>query len=193
MAFILTAVNPCCFRSAAASRTALGWSPPTQPYTRRRSRTLPPNNCQMGTPSFLPLISHNAMSSPESADYRFDASVVGGALWREISAHHQDWTTAVEARSVGRLPNVLDAICVPVHKTGSKVTQGAFDCFGVSFEGGFAPSDEPLCGFDTHEKPSRRDAEELEGESVYVRTAALRRCGDEHAPRFLRSGLPWRW
>lgn len=133
------------------------------------------------------------MSNPESADCHFPghASVVGGLLdeKRFAQAHHQDWTTAVEARSIGHLPDVLDPVCVPVDETGSEVTKGAFDCFGVSLEGGFAPSDEPVCGFDTHEKPAWRDAEKLdidqEGEAIKV--------GNEHVPRFLRSGLSQRW
>ena len=45
------------------------------------------------------------------------------------------------ARSVGRLPNVLDAICVSAHAAGSEVAKGAFGRFHVSLEGGFAPFD----------------------------------------------------
>ena len=46
-------------------------------------------------------------------------------------------------------------------EVGGDVAKGAFDRFGVTLEGGFAPSDEPVCGFDSHEQPAWRDAEEL--------------------------------
>lgn len=69
VAFIFTAANPCAFLSLAPSTTSLGLSPPIQPYTFTRSRTFPPKSCQIGTPSFFPLISHRAISKPDKADF----------------------------------------------------------------------------------------------------------------------------
>jgi len=67
VAFIFTVVKPCSLRCWAAATTSEGLSPPIQPYTLMRCLTLPPSNCHTGTPSLLPLMSHNAMSRPESA------------------------------------------------------------------------------------------------------------------------------
>ena len=60
-------MKPCFLRCWAAATTSEGLSPPIQPYTLMRSLTFPPSNCHTGTPSLLPLISHNAMFRPESA------------------------------------------------------------------------------------------------------------------------------
>ena len=47
-AFIFTAVNPASTCAAIASASSVGSSPPTQAYTRTRSRTGPPSNAYTG-------------------------------------------------------------------------------------------------------------------------------------------------
>lgn len=66
-AFIFTAVSPDSTAAAMWSRTSAGSSPPTQPYTRIRSRTGPPSSWCTGAPKCLPAMSHSAWSSPATA------------------------------------------------------------------------------------------------------------------------------
>jgi hypothetical protein len=57
---------------------------------------------------------------------------------------HQDLASSVEPVSVSGLVDVLDVGGVPPDETFPEVGKGTFDCFRVTFQGGFSPSDDTL-------------------------------------------------
>lgn len=126
--FIFTAVNPCCARTLAASKTSVGLSPPIHPYTLTRSRTFPPKSCQTGTPSFFPLMSHRAMSSPERALWvvhqhkRFRV---------KYQADHKHRATTIESPPVGGLPYILYVVSLSADEAFSEIFVSSFHCFSV--------------------------------------------------------------
>ena len=64
---IFTVVKPCAIFSFTERAAISGVSESIQLYTAILSRTAPPSKSYTGTPSDLPLISHNAWSIPERA------------------------------------------------------------------------------------------------------------------------------
>lgn len=166
VAFIFTAVNPCALRRCAAASSPAKSSPPIHPYTRTRSRTAPPSSACTGTPSDFPLMSHSAMSSPESALCdRGPCSLNQPGTYRrrgDGATHHQHGPAGVEAAAHGGLPDVLDAVRSRANEA-LQVDERALDGLGVPLERCLAPADGAVGGFDAHEEPPGRHAEGLPG------------------------------
>lgn len=80
---------------------------------------------------------------------------------QDNEAHHENRATAIESSPICVLPDVLDSICVPAHKSLLEIIKSTFYRFRVPFKSRFSPPHMPIGGFNTDEEPAWGQTKEL--------------------------------
>ena len=80
---------------------------------------------------------------------------------QDNEAHHKNRATAIESSPVCVLPDVLNSICVPSHKSLFEIFKSTFYRFRVPFKCRFSPSHMSIGGLNTDEEPAWGQTKEL--------------------------------